>query len=113
MFLFKLMSFLLGYVTILVTGDAPEKFINMAASRGISLWDVARSGEGGIRLKVRLSAVKPLRHMARRTRCRFRICRREGLPFYFARLRQMLLKRTTRKIIIQIVFTKTHTLNKG
>lgn len=46
MFLFKLMSFLLGYVTILVTGDAPEKFINMAASRGISLWDVARSGEG-------------------------------------------------------------------
>ena len=81
MFLFKLMSFLLGYVTILVTGDAPEKFINMAASRGISLWDVARSGEGGIRLKVRLSAVKPLRHMARRTRCRFRICRREGPLF--------------------------------
>lgn len=88
MLLFKLMSFLLGYVTILVTGDAPEKFINMAASRGISLWDVARSGDGGIRLKVRVNAVKPLRHMARRTRCRFRICRREGLPFYFARLRR-------------------------
>ena len=34
MLLFKLISFLLGYVTILVTGDAPEKLINMAASRG-------------------------------------------------------------------------------
>jgi len=88
MFLFKLISFLLGYVTILVTGDAPEKLINMAASRGISLWDVTRTGDGGIRLKVRVNAVKPLRHMARRTRCRFRICSREGLPFYFARLRR-------------------------
>jgi similar to stage IV sporulation protein len=88
MFLFKLMSFLLGYVTILVTGETPEKFVNMAASRGICLWEISRSGDGGISLKVRVSAVKSMRHIARRTSCRFRIRRREGLPFYCARLRR-------------------------
>ncbi|OPZ73311.1 MAG: putative stage IV sporulation protein YqfD [Firmicutes bacterium ADurb.Bin456] len=88
MLLFRLMSFLLGYVTISVAGPAPEKFINMATSRGISLWEVNRSGDGSICLKVRISAIKPMRHIARRTRCRFRILRREGLPFYIARLRR-------------------------
>jgi similar to stage IV sporulation protein len=88
MLLFKVMSFLLGYVTISVTGPAPEKFINMAASRGISLWDVDRSGDGSICLKVRVNAIKPMRHIARRTCCRFRILRREGLPFHLARLRR-------------------------
>lgn len=88
MFLFQLISFLAGYVVILVTGEAPEKFVNMAASRGIQLWEITRVREGAILLKVRLNAVRALRHIARRTRCRFRIRRRVGLPFYFAGLRR-------------------------
>ncbi|HOV79710.1 MAG TPA: sporulation protein YqfD [Bacillota bacterium] len=88
MFLFNLFSFLTGHVVILVTGEAPEKFVNMAASRGIHLWDISRVREGAILLRVRLSAVKPLRHIARRTRCRFKTRRRVGLPFYLAGLRR-------------------------
>jgi len=60
----------------------------MAASRGIYLWDVERVRNGAVMLKVHLKAVKPLRHIARRTRCRFRIRQRLGLPFYFAALRR-------------------------
>jgi similar to stage IV sporulation protein len=88
MFMFKLISYLLGYVVILVTGEAPEKFVNMAAGRGIFLWDVFRSGDRAITMKVRLNAVKPLRHIARRTRCRFRICQRRGVPFHAVWLRR-------------------------
>lgn len=77
----------MGYVVILVTGKAPEKFVNMAASRGIYLWEATKISEGAILLKVRLSAVKPLRHIARRTGCRFKIRARRGLPFFLARLR--------------------------
>lgn len=88
MFLFKLMSCLQGYLVILVTGDTPEKFVNMAAGRGIYLWDIARVSNRAVVMKVHLSAVKPLRHIARRTRCRFRIRRRAGFPFYFVWLRQ-------------------------
>lgn len=88
MFLFRAVSFLVGYVIIFVTGDSPEKFVNLAASRGIYLWDITRIKEGAILLGVRLRAVKALRHIARRTRCRFKVYRRVGLPFYFIRLRR-------------------------
>ncbi len=86
--LFKLTSFLHGYLVILVTGDMPEKFVNMAASRGIYFWDINRVGDNAVTLKVRLNSVKALRHIARRTHCRFRIRRRAGFPFYIAWLRR-------------------------
>jgi len=88
LFLFKLTSFLIGYVVIDVMGDAPEKFVNMAASRGLYLWDINRVGNGAIRLKTRVDSVRPLRHIARRTRCRFHIKTRRGLPFWLGRLQR-------------------------
>ncbi|MDD4238115.1 MAG: sporulation protein YqfD [Desulfotomaculaceae bacterium] len=86
MLLFRLMSALLGYVVIMVTGEAPERFVNMAASRGIYLWDITRVSEGAVLMKVRLGTVKSLRHIARRTKCRFHFERRVGLPFLYKRL---------------------------
>ncbi|MCL6611353.1 MAG: sporulation protein YqfD [Peptococcaceae bacterium] len=88
MFLFRLVSFLFGYVNILVRGDNLEKFLNMAVSRGIYLWDIRRIGENEIFVKTRLSAVKPLRHIARKTKCRFSFKNREGLPFMASRMRK-------------------------
>ncbi|MDD3653943.1 MAG: sporulation protein YqfD [Desulfotomaculaceae bacterium] len=88
MFLFKIMSHFIGYLTILVTGKATERFINMASSRGIYLWDILRMKDDGVLLNVRLHDVKPLRHIARRTGCRYRIKSKEGLPFVVSRLKQ-------------------------
>jgi similar to stage IV sporulation protein len=86
MLMFRILSFLTGYVEFLVIGEAPERFVNMAASRGIYLWDITRISENSIVLKVRLDAVKPLRQIARRTKCRFHVSRRLGLPFFYKRL---------------------------
>lgn len=88
MFLFRFISFLFGYVNILVKGENLEKFLNMAASRGIFLWDIKRVGENEILVKTRLSAVKPLRHIGRGTRSLFRFKAREGLPFIISRLKR-------------------------
>ncbi|MDD2553568.1 MAG: sporulation protein YqfD [Desulfotomaculaceae bacterium] len=88
MLLFRIMSCLQGYLVIHVTGDAPERFVNMATSRGIYLWDVEQLRNGTVIIKVYLKDVKALRHIARRTRCRFRIRQRFGLPFYVAMLRR-------------------------
>ncbi len=85
MLLSRLSSYLGGYVSIFISGEAPEKFVNMAASRGIYLWDITAEG-GNLWAKTRLSCVRPLRHIARRSRCRFKIVERAGLPFYFRRL---------------------------
>lgn len=88
MFLFRLISFIFGYVNILVKGDNLEKFLNMAASRGIYLWDIRRTGDNQIFVKTRLSAVKPLRHIGRKTKSRFSFRNREGLPFIISRIRK-------------------------
>jgi similar to stage IV sporulation protein len=70
MLLFKILSFLCGYVTITVPEECLEKFINMATARGIFLWGITATGANRVALKVRLSGVQPLRHVARMTRCR-------------------------------------------
>lgn len=86
MFLFRLANFLVGYVTLALLGEAPEKLINMALARGIFLWDIYRTGAREVRVKVRLSTVWPFLHLARLTRCRFHVVGRAGLPFLWRRL---------------------------
>lgn len=88
MFLFRLMAYIFGHVSLLVQGEALEKFLNMAAGRGIYLWDITRVGKDKMLVKVRLSGVKPLRHIARSTKSRFKIKSREGMPFVVQRMKK-------------------------
>jgi len=98
LFLFRLLSFIFGYVNILIRGESLEKFLNMAASRGIFLWDIKKIGQNEILVKTRLSAVKPLRHIGRNTKTRFNFKSREGLPFMIHRIKKR------KSIIIGAVF---------
>jgi similar to stage IV sporulation protein len=82
------MSYFFGHVSLLVQGESLEKFINMAASRGIYLWDITRVGADKMLVRVRLSGVKPLRHIARGTGSRFKISTREGVPFIVGRMKK-------------------------
>lgn len=88
MVLLRLFSFLLGHVSLVVRGEFLEKFINMAASRGIFLWDITRVGNDKVRVKVRISDVRPLRHIARVTKSGFKINERKGLPFVVNRIKK-------------------------
>mgnify|MGYP000117921514 CR=1 FL=1 len=88
MLLFKILSYLGGFVTISVPEECLERFINMATARGIFLWGIMETGADRVALKVRLSGVRPMRHVARMTRCRFRIEARAGLPFVIGRLKR-------------------------
>ncbi|NLC76772.1 MAG: sporulation protein YqfD [Clostridia bacterium] len=77
-----------GYVTIVVEGKAPEKFINLALVQGIPLWDIVPLGKERFMVKVAVSQVKLLRIVARKTNTRFRIKEKKGLPFAWRRLRR-------------------------
>ncbi|RYD03383.1 hypothetical protein N752_19585 [Desulforamulus aquiferis] len=88
MVLARILSFILGYVSMVIKGDFLEKYVNMATSRGIYLWDITRLGKDQIMVKVRISDVRPLRHIARATKCRFKIHQRFGLPFLVDRLKK-------------------------
>lgn len=88
MTLFKIVSFLTGYVTVVVRGAAPERLINMASSRGIWLWNIKWVSQDRIMASIRLSGLRPLRHIARETGCRFSIEGRFGFPFFMSRMRR-------------------------
>ncbi|MBC7105207.1 MAG: sporulation protein YqfD, partial [Firmicutes bacterium] len=86
--MFRLTGYLRGFVSLILEGEALERFLNMAASRGIPLWNLRRLNRRRAAVYVPLQAIWPLRHIARRTRTRFRIQRRVGLPFLLVRLRR-------------------------
>ncbi|MGI6713314.1 MAG: sporulation protein YqfD [Bacillota bacterium] len=77
----RLLDYLLGYLIIYLKGEGIERFINLTLQRGINIWDISWLNESTVQAKVRISAIKPLRHISRISGCRFRIKSRIGFPF--------------------------------
>jgi len=80
-------QFAKGYVRLLVTGFSVERFLNMAAYRGVYLWDVERT-EQGVELNVSIRGFKMLRGCAKKTNCRTKIISKSGVPFLMFRYRR-------------------------
>lgn len=83
-----LWEWLEGYVEIAVEGGAIESFINLATGEGIRFFNLNRQKEQLLFACTPVRGFSRLRHLARRTRCRVRIRRRHGLPFFLFRFRQ-------------------------
>jgi similar to stage IV sporulation protein len=82
-----------GYVEISLWGINPERVLNMALSRGISIWDIRLQEEKHYQLKVSLGGYKALRLLVRRSSCKVKIIRKKGLPFFlmWAKRRKVLV----------------------
>ena len=78
--LLSLWNYLKGYVIISVSGFSVARFMNLAAARGIYLWDI-RPGPGGTTMKVSIKGFRMLKDCSRKTKCRYKILERRGLPF--------------------------------
>lgn len=89
----NLWAYVLGYLVLTVQGEWPERFINLALTRGIPFWDIVQVNDQLLLVKVYARDFRVLRYVARRARCRLRIQAKRGLPFLFWRLRgrQMLV----------------------
>lgn len=79
----RLIQFLRGYVTLLLSGQFIERFINICMHRGIFLWDIRRA-PSGTKLKMSLRAFKTIPPIARKTHTRVRILEKRGLPIRLA-----------------------------
>ena len=77
-----------GYLEITVEGSALESFINLAAGQGIRFFNLKRQGEQVLSASTPVKGFFRLRPLARRTRCRVRIRKRCGLPFFLARFQR-------------------------
>lgn len=83
----RLLAFLLGHLRIEVTGGNPGRFLNLALTQGLILWDITYRGEA-LWASLTVRDFFALRPAARGARCRVRIRRRQGLPFLLVRLRR-------------------------
>jgi len=85
--LLSLWQFSKGYVRLRITGFSAERFLNMAAYRGVYLWDVERTPEG-VHANVTIQGFKRLKGCAKKTKCRTKIIGKNGLPFIAYRYRK-------------------------
>lgn len=70
-----------GYVVVRVEGKFPERFLNLAAQRGIAFWD-AHPTRGGIEGAMYVADYKKVRKTARKARVRTRILSKHGFPLF-------------------------------
>ncbi|MGI6144690.1 MAG: sporulation protein YqfD [Clostridia bacterium] len=77
-----------GYVEISLWGTNPERVINMALSRGISIWDIRLAEDKHYQLKVSLGGYKALRLLVRSSSCKVKIIKKKGMPFFLMRAKR-------------------------
>lgn len=77
-----------GYVEISLKGMNPERVLNMALSRGISIWDIKLKDNQHYQLKVSLGGYRALRLLVRTSACKVKIMRKKGLPFVLMRAKR-------------------------
>lgn len=78
--LLKIIRWLWGYVAFAAKGAFPERFINLTAKAGISLWDIKK--ENSIfSASVLAGEYKNLRPLARKAKIKLKIKEKHGLPF--------------------------------
>ena len=80
-------TYLRGYVTVEITGFTLERFLNMAAHRGIYIWNVSPSPRG-MHLQCSVAGFRKLAPVAKKTRTRLTVVGRSGLPFLAYRYRR-------------------------
>lgn len=83
-----LFHLMMGYVHITVEGYSIEKFINLAKSKGILLWDLTRERNTILRAKIGIRDFKKLRLIARKTKCGVKLEEKKGLPFMIRKYRK-------------------------
>lgn len=88
----KTWNFFRGYVIIRVEGLTLERFLNLAASNDIYLWDINRVDYTVLEMKVTIRGFKELKEIIKKVGCRVELIDKKGLPFilYSFRQRKML-----------------------
>lgn len=93
MLLSKIFSYIKGFVTIIIEGLFPERFINVCTRNNISLTNIMRRDKTHIQADISVPDFKRLRRANAKTGCRVHIKSKHGLPFFLHRhkKRKMLL----------------------
>ena len=88
MLLTKLFYFFCGYLVISVSGQFPERFLNVCAKRGILLWQIRPCSGSGMRCCISNRSFRMLPDIVKKTGVTVKIVERHGVPVLLAILRK-------------------------
>ncbi|MDF2531454.1 MAG: yqfD, partial [Clostridia bacterium] len=88
MIVIRLWNFFRGYAIIIVEGLKIERFINMAISNGIYIWDIKKLSYTSISAKIGLANFSKMREIVRKTDSTIEIKEKRGLPFMWKNLKR-------------------------
>ncbi len=80
--------FFAGYVYVSVEGFFIERFINICRNKNIVLQDLHRENNTYIKFKLLKSDFKEIRHIAKCAKCKVKIEKKKGIPFFINRYRK-------------------------
>lgn len=83
----KIWNYLKGYVIIKIEGLTLERFLNLAATKDIYLWDIKRIDYTVLEMKVTVNGFKFLKEIVKKVGCQVEIIEKKGLPFIFYKFR--------------------------
>lgn len=84
----KLMGWLFGTVTAIVTGAQPEDLLNLCAKENLILWRMTRKDPFTLVVVVTGRQYARLCTLAQRVQCTVQLEKRRGLPFFVLRFRR-------------------------
>lgn len=80
--------FFVGYVYVSVEGFFIERFINICRNKNIVLQDLHRENNAYIKFKLLKSDFKEIRHIAKSAKCKVKIEKKKGMPFFINKYRK-------------------------
>ncbi len=99
--------FFSGYVTVTVEGFFVERFINICRNNNIVLLDIERENNTYLKVKILKSDFKDIRHIAKKTKCKIKISRKSGVPFFVNKYRKRKIFAVAILVIAIFVFIST------
>lgn len=84
----KLKNWIKGSVTVEVEGLFLEKFTNLCVSNQVAFWNVKKVNNTKIVLATDIKSFKKMRRYIKKTRCRMKLLKRNGIPFKIFKYRK-------------------------
>lgn len=85
---FKITNYIKGYISIIINGLFPERFINLCTKNHINLWNIRRKNKNEILADVGINDFKRLRKFSKNSKCKVHIIKKYGLRFFIYRHRK-------------------------
>jgi similar to stage IV sporulation protein len=104
MIIIRLWNFMRGYAIIIVEGLKIERFINMAISNGIYIWDIKKLSYTSISAKIGLENFGKMREIVRKTDSSIAIKEKRGFPFMMKNLKRHKLFTASVLILMVMIY---------